>query len=216
MKASGLRSTTGRECGQAGVRYAQLTGTLCLLSNVVVAYEPVWAIGTSRAIITKQALSYLYSSQVPERLPQLNKLRMSTLPSVLGSRSTYRPMQLKRPESSTEVQSMPRTARSLVSVIRHHLRSLDYLSNILLLSGNEPDIDGFLVGGASLKPEVSSSLPHCRRMLTAYGTVHSLLTSSTPSLGHQRSDCRVHGKMQNGNKVCVCVADCSYSHRPWT
>lgn len=133
----------------------------------------------------KQASSYLYTSQVPERLPQLNRPRMSMLRSVLGSRSTYRPMQLKRPESSTEVQSTPRTARSLVSTAKQHLRSSDYLSNILL-SGNEPDIDGFLVGGASLKPEVSSSLPHCRGMLTPYGTGTQFVDIINTKLGSSK------------------------------
>jgi hypothetical protein len=64
-------------------------------------------------------------------------------------RRLFLPKSLLRRESSTVVASRQRTAKSLVSVF-----DLVFIAvTDSQAAATQPDVDGFLVGGASLKPE---------------------------------------------------------------
>ena len=101
-------------------------------SNIVIAYEPVWAIGTGKVATTAQA----QDTHVDVRA-YLAKAVSTTVASEVrviygGSVNAANSKDLGTP-------FLPRAHSGLLL--------------IHILIGAQQDIDGFLVGGASLKPE---------------------------------------------------------------
>lgn len=103
----------------------------------MVAYEPVWAIGTGKVATSAQAQEAhadIRTFLVKEVSPSVAE----TTRIIYGGSVTA--------SNCKELGALPDAT---------HLTALhSTLTTVSLLStGQQPDVDGFLVGGASLKPE---------------------------------------------------------------
>lgn len=113
--------------------------------NVVVAYEPVWAIGTGKVATPQQAqevhkaIRAWFAKKVDPKVAE--SIRIIYGGSVSGKNCEEL---CKHPCWVHTVCRQPIWNYWLYHIFTYPL---------LLVVAREPDIDGFLVGGASLKPE---------------------------------------------------------------
>jgi len=97
----------------------------------VIAYEPVWAIGTGKVATTAQA---------QEAHADVRKfLHKAVSPAVAESTRVIYGGSVSAGNCRELGEFSEFISRALVNPVRHPAK--------------EPDVDGFLVGGASLKPE---------------------------------------------------------------
>lgn len=100
-------------------------------SKIVVAYEPVWAIGTGHVATTAQAQEAHLDIRSFLKKSVSGKVADETRIIYGGSVTAANSKELGASFHTSDQTSYP------------HLRPL----------ATQPDVDGFLVGGASLKPE---------------------------------------------------------------
>ena len=113
-------------------------------SRVVIAYEPVWAIGTGVAATPEQAQETRARSA------------LFTFCASMACHHVSIPRRQGHPRLDREERRPDDRRRD-----PHPVRRLGECQNAPELSAF-PDIDGFLVGGASLKPRSPTSSPRSR------------------------------------------------------
>ncbi|CAK7325697.1 unnamed protein product [Dovyalis caffra] len=150
-------------------------------ANVVLAYEPVWAIGTGKVATPAQAQDvhfelrkWLHANTSPEVAATTriiygektceSEIRAKPYEPHLKSRSSVKDCIMLGPDGSICFLDLSIHSMGTITILRELIEPEAYCKLDCALGGSvnganckelaaKPDVDGFLVGGASLKPE---------------------------------------------------------------
>lgn len=102
----------------------------------MIAYEPVWAIGTGKVATSAQAQE-----------------AHANIRSFLGKAVSAAVAESTRIIYGGSVTASNCKELGESQLLSKNARSADWSANVSFPAATQPDVDGFLVGGASLKPE---------------------------------------------------------------